>query len=486
MPELDLQSLSDWLSLHPNWILFALCLAAFVESLAIAGIIVPGVAILFAIAVVAGSSGLSLFSALSAAFVGAVLGDVLSFFLGYHYRDRLRKMWPVSRYPAAMATGEQFFAQHGGKSVVIGRFVGPIRPVLPLVAGMLAMSPLRFVAINIASAIAWAPTYILPGFLVGTAIELQLPPGAAPLTLGLLGCLALLAVIFSFASRNLQHGQGWYEGLNRIGVLGSINVGNKPLASLVLFIVSVLFFVFWSYISLRSSWLADLNQRWLQLALALDIPSFREGLTLITMFGDERLLQFSFTLLVLALAWVKRYWSALLVAVSGLALSAITHGLKEWFGIERPDVFIEALGTLAYPSGHSSGAMVLFGLLATILAQQSRPSIRWQIYLVLFVPALCIALSRVLLGAHWFTDIIGGLSLGLAVCSAARVIYWFGERRLSTRIQHTNQGPLVDESQRLSGKWVVTLSLTWLTMVLVYLLNGYEDAFMLYRLSVST
>ncbi|MCW8886748.1 MAG: hypothetical protein OQK12_16095, partial [Motiliproteus sp.] len=56
-------------------------------------------------------------------------------------------------------------------SVVIGRFVGPVRPVVPFVAGMLSMKPALFVSINLISALAWAPVYILPGYLLGETAE---------------------------------------------------------------------------------------------------------------------------------------------------------------------------------------------------------------------------------------------------------------------------------------------------------------------------
>jgi membrane protein DedA with SNARE-associated domain len=61
------------------------------------------------------------------------------------------------------------FARHGGKSVFIGRFFGPVRAVIPLTAGILRMPPGRFWVANVGSAILWAPAILFPAALLGQA-----------------------------------------------------------------------------------------------------------------------------------------------------------------------------------------------------------------------------------------------------------------------------------------------------------------------------
>ena len=107
-----LNDLSAWLSLHPGWLATALFTTAFIESLAIAGIIVPGVAILFAVAVLAGETGMPLAEALLWAGLGAIAGDTASFGLGRLLQGRLTTAWPLSRYPKIIGTGERFFKRH--------------------------------------------------------------------------------------------------------------------------------------------------------------------------------------------------------------------------------------------------------------------------------------------------------------------------------------------------------------------------------------
>jgi membrane protein DedA with SNARE-associated domain len=117
MSEADFQPLLEWLKLNPNWLLFSIFFISFIESLALAGIIVPGVLMLFLVASVAGHLDYAISSILVCGFLGAILGDGVSFYLGRHFKDSIPKLWPFSRYPDTLVMGETFFYKHGGKSV---------------------------------------------------------------------------------------------------------------------------------------------------------------------------------------------------------------------------------------------------------------------------------------------------------------------------------------------------------------------------------
>ncbi|HOO64799.1 MAG TPA: DedA family protein, partial [Synergistaceae bacterium] len=134
------------------------------------GLLVPGTVIMFSVGTIVATGSLRLLPVLLMAMSGAVMGDGASYWLGHHYKDRLMHVWPFSRYPGMLKKGEEFFLRQGGKSVLFGRFVGPVRPVIPVVAGMLGMAPLRFSVVNILSAIGWALAYILPGVFFGTSL----------------------------------------------------------------------------------------------------------------------------------------------------------------------------------------------------------------------------------------------------------------------------------------------------------------------------
>src|SRR5690606_38386248 len=122
----QLQPLLDFLQEQPEWLAITILVAALLESLAFVGILIPGVLLMFVLSSLAGSGLLSLEVTLLTAVVGAVLGDGLSFYLGRIFHERLHSVWPFRRYPGILRRGETFFYRHGGKSIVIGRFVGPV------------------------------------------------------------------------------------------------------------------------------------------------------------------------------------------------------------------------------------------------------------------------------------------------------------------------------------------------------------------------
>ena len=171
MFDISLTDLTSWLEVHQQWIIYAIAITAFLESLALVGIVIPGIALLFAVAAAAGAVNIPLLPLLGAAFCGAVLGDTLSFFIGRHFHHSIKRLPPFTSHPQWITKGEQFFQRYGLFSVAIGRFVGPIRPILPLIAGMLEMQPSRFIGINLISAMGWAPLYLLPGYLMGSAAD---------------------------------------------------------------------------------------------------------------------------------------------------------------------------------------------------------------------------------------------------------------------------------------------------------------------------
>ena len=167
-----MEALLDWIAAHPHWAGGAVFLVAFSESLAIVGLVMPGAFLMFGIGALIGLGHLDFLPTAAWAIAGAILGDGLSFWLGHHYHQQLRSLWPFRNHPRLINRGVDFFHRHGGKSILFGRFVGPVRPIMPAVAGMLGMPVPRYVVINVLSGIAWAPAYLLPGMLFGASLEL--------------------------------------------------------------------------------------------------------------------------------------------------------------------------------------------------------------------------------------------------------------------------------------------------------------------------
>ncbi|HLY06368.1 MAG TPA: DedA family protein, partial [Rhizomicrobium sp.] len=95
--------------------------------------------------------------------LGAVLGDAISFSLGRRFGHYLEKHWYFVRNPDFLPRGYRFFERYGTASVFIGRFFGPVRAAIPLVAGIMEMPWRQFWIANVGSALIWAPALLLIG-----------------------------------------------------------------------------------------------------------------------------------------------------------------------------------------------------------------------------------------------------------------------------------------------------------------------------------
>jgi len=145
-------------------------LIAFLETLFLVGFFFPGSVALVAIGGLVATGYLDLWPTLFWAFAGAVVGDNISFWIGVYFKEPIKKSRWYSKHQEAFTKGEQFFHDYGIYSVALGRFIGPIRAVIPAIAGSLGMSGKIFFIVNVFSALIWAPAYILPGVLVGETL----------------------------------------------------------------------------------------------------------------------------------------------------------------------------------------------------------------------------------------------------------------------------------------------------------------------------
>lgn len=161
----------DWIQANPNWTGIIILLFSFTESILLVGIIFPGAAFLVSLGALIGLGVLDFYSAWVWATLGAFLGDGISFWIGHKYKQNLLKMWPMYKFPDLINKGQAFFAKHGGVSVFIGRFVGPVRPIIPAMAGMMGMPIKNYITISAVASILWAPFYLLPGMIFGSAMD---------------------------------------------------------------------------------------------------------------------------------------------------------------------------------------------------------------------------------------------------------------------------------------------------------------------------
>ena len=158
-----------WLKDNPEWIALGVFGAAFIESFALIGVIIPGVVLLAVISGMAAST-LNVFELVLIAYVASFLADILSFLLGTSFSKSIDKLWPFNKYPNLLVQGRTFVKRFGILGVFVGKFIGPIRPLLPLTAGSLGMNFKYFLTVEIFSSFLWALLYTVPGYYAGKSI----------------------------------------------------------------------------------------------------------------------------------------------------------------------------------------------------------------------------------------------------------------------------------------------------------------------------
>lgn len=202
------------LAAHAEWTLAFVFVAALLESLALVGTFFPGSTAMFIAGAFAGTGTLNLGWLFVVAIAGAVAGDALSFWIGHRYRESLAQMWPFSHYPAILSKAQTYFRQHGARSVILARFIAPLRAVVPIVAGMAGMTPMRFLMMNIVSALIWAPAHILPGVVFGASLQIA---GAVSFRLVVIALILALALwlIWRFVRILLLHIDAWASASRR-------------------------------------------------------------------------------------------------------------------------------------------------------------------------------------------------------------------------------------------------------------------------------
>jgi membrane protein DedA with SNARE-associated domain len=161
----------EFVRVHKDWaapIVFVLC---FAESLAFVSLLIPAWAALVGIGALIGASGLSFWPIWLAGSVGAACGDWLSYWIGLKLENRVYHMWPLSQYPDLIPKGEDFVRKWGAPAIFIGRFSGPLRASVPIVAGVFAMPYWRFQLANFSSAFVWAAVLLTLGDLTSITIK---------------------------------------------------------------------------------------------------------------------------------------------------------------------------------------------------------------------------------------------------------------------------------------------------------------------------
>lgn len=448
LPSIDAQALLDDVSTGlGDWTYLVVSVLAFLETGAFVGLVFPGETAVIIAGAVAGQGETSIVITIALVWFSAWAGDSVSFYIGRRLgRDFiLRHGHRVRITPARFAQVEDYFSRHGGKTILVGRFLGLVRALAPFIAGSSGMRYRAFLPYSVLGTGLWAAAFSLLGYFL--AENLHVAEDLAGRGVFVLGALVAVVVGTILAVRYLRVPE------NRVRLVERLerNRMSRPAVALgrrlrpqarfvwarltpgglgleltsVLAVLAVALFIVVGYgtivaddpaatpgdetafevaAELRSGWLTDLNEA-------------------VTTLGSGPV-----TLIVALLGAVvlaaRRHWPELAVLAAALVIAHLAVPvLKELIERPRPPDPLGGASGFAWPSGHATYAIV-YPWLALTAAVRLRPGLAYGTVLLVasIVLAAAIGLSRVYLRVHYLSDATSGAALGVSAFAACAAV----------------------------------------------------------------
>lgn len=415
-----------WISAHPVLAGAVIFLIAFCDAVIVLGAIVPALPLLFAVGVFIGLGQISGPYAVACAALGAFAGDGISYWIGRRWGDRLRGFWPFSKYPQLLDRGETMFRRNAFKSILVARYVGAIRPFVPAIAGMMKMPLSRYIQASGIASLSWAVLFLAPGWVLGEAYD-----AVAAVAGRLVMVLALLGVIMGLVWAIVLYGYRWSASRmdswlasllawsQRHPTLGRYSVAvfdpqrreSVPLAMLAV----MLLLLGWGWFALLMAVVAHGEPLMVDLAvhhamLALRNPLADYPMAALASLGAWQVLLPATAAGMGYLLWRRRWMAAahwLAALAFGLALCKLLGATVD---VVRPP---DASSGFGFPSVSVTMATITFGFFAVLIARELPGRTRVWPYLLSGIIVSLIGFARIYLGAHWLSDVIGGMLFGL-------------------------------------------------------------------------
>lgn len=428
-----IQLIIDFIAGHPGLAILIVFAISMGEALFIIGLFIPSTAVLVGAGTLIGMGQLHFLPIYVSATFGAVAGDAISYWIGHVGKQRIKGVWPFSRYRSLLARGESFFERHGAKSIFIGRFIPGVKAVVPGIAGMMGMSAIRFSIINVVSAFIWTAAHLLPGMGLGRGLNVA--GSANPRLVAVLAAIVFMAVVAWYLTKLVLGYVLPHLDRARASAIAWLHAEPSPARRLAARVLAneegILAPLVWAVAGLAAtSGLVALTVNALfDPALATSdnaisgfIQNFRtapadEAMVIVTMLGDRVIMVPLATVFILWLLAVRRprLAAASLIAFGTAALFApLARFLLD--RAQNTRLFMAA-DTSSFPSGHATMTTVVFGVIVLILAHNLPARWRTMVYAATVAVIAIIAFSRVYLLVHWPSEVAAGLLFGSTILS---------------------------------------------------------------------
>jgi undecaprenyl-diphosphatase len=448
LPSFDLEQIVEDLSESlGSWTYLLVGALAFLETGAFVGLIAPGEFTVLLGGAVAANGDVSLPLIIAITWIAAFSGDSVSFFLGarlgrgflVRHGERVR----ITSERLAMVEG--YFSRYGGRTILIGRFIGLVRALAPFIAGSSKLPYRNFAPYSILGTGLWSIALILLGYFFAQSLDtvskvvsrglvafgivvgvvvaivltyrfLRVPENRRKLVTEMERRRILRPLVqlgrrlrpqFDFLGRRLTPGG---LGLEFTTLLAALSVG--------LFVL----IAFWSVVA-GDPGPTPGDQTAYDAVQNLQAGWLTHVAKVVTALGSGWVTYPVATIAGIVLALRGKWMEFWALAIGFTLTAALAPEIKAWTDRPRPpDPLISTSGS-SFPSGHAAQA-TLYTWLAITFALRVVPGITRRSLVIAAGIALTvlIGLTRVYLQVHWMSDVSGGWGLGVSCFSAAAVV----------------------------------------------------------------
>ena len=436
-----------------HWGYLVIFLAAMLESAAFLGLLIPGESLALVAGFFAAQGLLDLDGLIVIVVIGAILGDSIGYEMGRRMgRPALERYGSrVGLNTARIEKSEAFFRQHGGKAILLGRFVGFARALVPFLAGSSQMPYRQFLPYNALGAAIWAPAVLLLGYFLGTGWQTaERWIGRASAIVGGIVLFALILIwLWRWSISNEAAIQNrWQHFLQQ----PRISAWRTRFAAQIAFAQARFSPDGYFGLQITAGALVLIGASWLFGGISEDVlagdpltifdltvaawfhsrttPLMTQVMLVVSNLHGIIAISVYVALLALYLLWKRDWfwlWCLGTTVPGGMLLNEL---MKVAFQRARPhfDTPLLTLSTFSFPSGHVAATALFYGMLGTMLVSKihiwrSRVLI---VFAVITLVAL-VALSRVYLGVHYLSDVLAAFAEALAwlsLCLMGTHTYW--------------------------------------------------------------
>jgi len=447
-PDISLQSALDDVASKVGKLTYLFVgLAAFLETGAFVGLVLPGETVVILGGAVAGQGETSVVLTIGIVWVASFSGDSVSFLLG----RRLGRAFILRHGPKVRITEERFerveayFDRHGGKTILIGRFIGLVRALAPFTAGTSGMRYSNYLPYSVLGTGLWSAGYVLLGYFASRSLDAAAnAAGRGTLFFGL-AIAVIVGIVWAVRFlRQRENRERLVAGMERRSFLRPAVVLGRRLRpqarfvadritpgglglefTTVLAILAVAVYVVVAYTSTVMGHPGPTpgDQTALDIAHDLQAAWLVDVAKVVTALGSTPVIAPILAIATLLLVSQRRWIEATVLVVAAVIIYVGVAELKGLTDRPRPPGGLTDTSGSGFPSGHAAHS-VLYPWLAVTLAIRLRPGMVGGTALLVtgFAIAVAVGLSRVYLRVHYLSDVTSGWALGAAAfCACAAV-----------------------------------------------------------------